>query len=137
MKEGIGESGSPDGADGQAAPTGVSIPTTWQREGLVLEGADGEWGSFVMGDPCVVRGEEGGLWRMFLFALPPGHGQATNAGDPADPAGWSFDGPLTFTNPEAPEGRMVFKPFVPLAPERPGHAARIDGLYLLLLGTDI
>ena len=32
---------------------------------------------------------------------------------------------------------MVFKPFVLLDPERPGHAARIDGLYLLLLGTDI
>ena len=137
MKEGIGELGPRGGAAGEVAPTGVSIPATWQREGLVLEGADGEWGSFVMGDPCVVRDEEAGVWRMFLFALPPGHGQATTAGDPANPAAWSFDGPLTFTNPEALEGRMVFKPFVVLDPLRPGQAARIDGLYALLLGTDI
>lgn len=137
MNEGIGETGPRGDGNGDPSPVGVSIPTRWQREGLVLEGVEGEWGSFVMGDPCLVRDEDAGLWRMFLFALPPGHGQATTAGDPANPAGWRFDGPLTFTNPEALEGRMVFKPFVVLDPERPGHAARIDGFYALLLGTDI
>ena len=52
----------------------IQIPESWQRGGLVLRGEDSGWGGFVVGDPCVVRDEEAGIWRMFLFVLPPGHG---------------------------------------------------------------
>lgn len=99
----------------------------------MLHGEDGGWGGFVMGDPCVVRDEEAAAWRMFLFALPPGHGQATCAGDPADPEAWRFDGPLVFTNPEALGDSSAFKPFVVLDAARPGRAARLGGLHALLI----
>lgn len=111
----------------------IDIPGTWSRRGLVLRGEDGAWGGFVIGDPCVVRDEEAGAWRMFLFALPPGHGQATCSGDPSDPAAWRFVGPLAFTNPEALGESSAFKPFVVQGAGRPGEAARIDGLYALLV----
>jgi hypothetical protein len=73
---------------------------------------------------------------MFLFALPPGHGQALCDGDPLDPAAWRFAGRLEFTNPEALLGEGAYKPFVTLDPMRPGHAARIGGRYALLVVTD-
>lgn len=113
----------------------IQIPTNWQRRGLVLGGGDG-WGSVVTGDPCVVRDDETGGWRMFLFSLPPGHGHATCAGDPATPSAWRFEGPLPFTNVEVLRDGTAFKPFVVLDAARPGHAARLDGLYALLLVTD-
>ena len=114
----------------------VAPPSAWKRAGLVLEaGADGV-GAQVLGDPCVVRDDEAGLWRMFLFALPPGHAEATCAGDPADPKAWTLRGPIAFTNPQVLQGRWVFKPFVVLDPAKPGRAATIDGLYALLLVTE-
>lgn len=111
----------------------IEIPSTWSRRGLVLRGEDGGWGGFVIGDPCVVRDDEAGAWRMFLFALPPGHGQATCTGDPADADAWRFEGPLAFTNPEALGDSSAFKPFVVLEAGRPGRAARIGGLFALLI----
>lgn len=114
----------------------IDIPPSWRRGGLVLQGEDNGWGGFVVGDPCIVRDEENdGVWRMFLFALPPGHWQATCGGDPADPSAWRSVGPLCFTNPEILDDTMIFKPFVVLDAARPGYAARFDGLYALLLGT--
>jgi len=114
----------------------IDIPDRWQRRGLVLRGQDGGWGGLVVGDPCVVRDEEAGLWRMFLFALPPGHGQATCGGEPLDSSAWRFEGPLEFTNAGVLGGASVFKPFVVLEAGSSCRAARIDGLYALLLVTD-
>jgi hypothetical protein len=114
----------------------VPTPSAWQRRGLVLGADGGDWGSVVVGDPCVVFDEDDGLWRMFLFLLPPGHGHASSAGDPADPRSWRAEGPLVFTNPEAVDAIGAFKPFVVLDASRPARAARIGGLYCLLLVTD-
>lgn len=123
-------------AGAASAQAGVTIPTRWERRGLVLGRAADGWGSMVIGDPCLVRDEEHGTWRMFLFALPPGHGHAVCAGDPLDAGAWSFVGPLDFVNPEVLPDRGAYKPFVILDAERPGHAARIDGRYALLVVTD-
>lgn len=114
----------------------VDIPASWQRRGLVLRGEDGELGGFVVGDPCVVRDDEAVCWRMFLFALPPGHAEAVCHGDPADASAWRLEGPLAFTNPEVLGDGGAFKPFVVLDADAPGRAARIGGLYALLLVTD-
>jgi hypothetical protein len=73
----------------------IDIPSNWRRSGVVLQGEDNDWGGFVVGDPCVVRDEDDGTWRMFLFALPPGHGHAICDGDPADPTAWRAVGPLS------------------------------------------
>lgn len=110
---------------------GVAIPGAWRRAGRVLDPTDA-WGSVVMGDPCVVRDEAEQCWRMFVFALPPGHGHATCSGDPADPAQWTFRGPLQFTNPETLGTGGAFKPFLVCDAHRPGHAACIGGRYALL-----
>jgi hypothetical protein len=115
----------------------ISLHTRWRRAGTVLRRDDGGgWGSAVVGDPCVVRDDEAGVWRMFLFALPPGHGQAVCAGDPLDPSAWQFAGPLTFTNPDNLAGDGAFKPFVVLDASAPGRAARIGGRHALLVVTD-
>ncbi len=90
----------------------------------------------VMGDPCLVRDEDAGVWRMFLFALPPGHGHAVSAGDPLDAASWRFAGPLELTNPEVLPDGGAYKPFVVLDAGEPGRAAHIDGRYALLVVTD-
>jgi hypothetical protein len=94
------------------------------------------WGELVIGDPCIVRDDEAGAWRMFLFALPPGHAQALCTTDPCDPAAWQLEGPLAFTNPDAIAAGGAYKPFVVLDPHVPGRAARIRGRYALLLVTD-
>ncbi len=117
-------------------PHAIDIPPRWQRRGLALRGEDYGWGGFVVGDPCVVRDEDAGVWRMFLFALPPGHGQATCESQPDDPAAWRAAGPLEFTNPGLLPGGAAFKPFVVLDATKPGTAARFDGRYGLLLVTD-
>jgi hypothetical protein len=114
----------------------VAVPTAWERRGLILARRRDGWGSMVIGDPCIVRDEEHDLWRMFLFALPPGHGQALCEGDPLDAEAWTFAGPLDFLNPEVLPDRGAYKPFVVLDAARPGHAARIDGRYALLVVTD-
>lgn len=110
----------------------IDIPSVWSRRGLVLRGEDGAWGGFVLGDPCLVRDDDGS-WRMFLFALPPGHGQATCNSDPCDPSAWRFEGPLAFTNPEVLGDSSAFKPFVVLDAAQPGRAATLDGLYAMLI----
>jgi hypothetical protein len=108
----------------------LSTTTRWRREGLVLgRRADSAWGSVVVGDPCVVWDDDTHAWRMFLFALPPGHGQALCTGDAWRADAWKFSGPLDFANPEAIIGGAAFKPFVVLDPHACGRAARIDGRF--------
>lgn len=98
--------------------------------------AEEGWGGVVMGDPCIVRDDEAGLWRMFLFALPPGHAHAVCEGDPADPAAWHLLGPLEFTNPQVLGDEAAFKPFVVSQAHSPGEPALIGGRYALLIGTN-
>ena len=113
----------------------LSLPLAFERRGLVLAGDPDGLGAFVVGDPCIVRDEQAGVWRMFLFALPPGHAQALCNGDPTDASAWRLEGPLELINPDAMvEG--AFKPFVVLDPELSGRAATIDGRYALLFVTD-
>ncbi len=116
--------------------TSVTIPQAWRRAGLVLaKNTDGDC-SLVMGDPCIVRDEAAGGYRMFLFALPPGHGQALCVdGDPIRPGSWRWDGPLVFDNPRALLGESAYKPFVVCDPYRPNVPARVDGRYCMALVT--
>jgi hypothetical protein len=114
----------------------VRIPVAWRRRGRVLADDPAGWGAVVTGDPCIAYDDDTKQWRMFLFALPPGHGQAVCEGDPANARAWHFDGPLTFTNPERIAEHGAFKPFVVLDPHRPGHAARIGDRYALLFVSD-
>ena len=114
----------------------VTIPKAWERRGRVLADDPNGWGAVVTGDPCIAYDEDARRWRMFLFALPPGHGHAVCDGDPADPRAWRFAGPLELTNADVIAQHGAFKPFVVLDPRRPGHAARISGRYALLFVSD-
>lgn len=122
-------------------PQLFTSPLSWRHQGRVLERSphQGQFGSFVVGDPCIVwdetLGTRGG-WRMFLFADPPGHGQAISYNmHPISAGDWELAGPLSFTNPEAilggPEG-YTHKPFVVMDPQRPNQAACVNGRYYLL-----
>jgi hypothetical protein len=113
----------------------IASAQRWRRAGLVLAERDDGCGSAVLGDPCVVWDDEAHAWRMFLFALPPGHGQALCTGDPCDPRAWEFHGPLAFENPDALIGGAAFKPFVVLEAGA-SRAARIRGRHALLLVVD-
>ncbi len=110
------------------------IPTDWQRGGLVIPRGSDRQGGGVAGDPCIVWDETIGGWRMVLFYSPPGHAQAVcRTPDDVGPGRWELEGPLTFTNPEDLLGGRTHKPFYVLDAARPGHAACLDGRYLLLL----
>lgn len=112
-------------------PSKFKVPLTWNREGLVLERKPGEQFG-VSGDPCIVWDEDLGGWRMFLFYSPPGHAQAICMDrDDVGPGHWKFLGPLEVTNPEAVGG--FHKPFIVMDPDRPNHAAKIEGRYCLLV----
>jgi hypothetical protein len=107
----------------------------WIRDGLVLaRGAFGA-GNEVVGDPCVVWDEDEEAWRMFLFFDPPGH--ASSLARTVDPEvdDWLIPEPLTFTDDAPIAGRLAHKPFIVLDPHRPNRAARVGGLYWLLLVT--
>ena len=114
----------------------ISLPLSFRRGGLVLGGDPDGAGAFVVGDPCIVRDERARVWRMLVFALPPGNGQAVCAGDPTVASDWRFEGPLAFANPEALAGEGAYKPFVVLDPAHPGAPASIGGRYALLVVTD-
>lgn len=90
-------------------------------------------GAAITGDPAVVRDEEAGGWRMFVFCLPPGHGHALCRGDPTRPADWEAIGPLEFTNPDVVPDGLVLKPFPILDLREPNRAARIDGRFGLVV----
>lgn len=109
------------------------IPFTWVRQGMVLpRNADGP-GCHVVGDPCIVRDEAVGGWRMFLFFNPPGHGHAVCLTPEAvGPGHWSAPEPLAFTNPEALLGGATHKPYVVMDPYHANQAACVDGRYYLL-----
>jgi hypothetical protein len=105
-----------------------SIPTTWARRGVVINRQADEG---VAGDPCIVWDEAIKGWRMVMFYSPPGHAQAicTNQDDmTAGP--WTFEGPLPVTNPDV--AGQFHKPFIVMDPDRPNHAAKIEGRYCLL-----
>ncbi|MDB5078225.1 MAG: hypothetical protein JWP00_149 [Chloroflexi bacterium] len=108
---------------------------TWTRQGLVLPRSKDSYGSHVMGDPCIVWDSEIDNWRMILFSDPPGHGQAVHLGNPAEvgPGTWQFEGPLTFTNPEAFPSTSTHKPWIILDPYRPNQAAKINGRFGLVV----
>src|SRR6267154_2354423 len=61
--------------------TGLTMPSTWTRQGVVLQRSKADKG--VSGDPCIVWDEAIKGWRMVLFYDPPGHAQAicTNRND--------------------------------------------------------
>ncbi len=111
------------------APTAYDIPQAWERGGLVLPrtvlGPDAE----VLGDPCVVWDDEIGVaggWRMFLFADPPGHGQAVcRTPCEVDPG--------RFANPDAILGGYAHKPYIVMEARRSNRAALTDDRYCLLL----
>lgn len=113
------------------------VPASWSRLGLILARQDiAAGGGHVVGDPCIVWDEGlpgGGAWRMFLFADPPGHGQAVSrSGHEVGPGDWTYQGPLRFTNPEALTDGTTHKPYIVQDPYQPNHAARIDGRYCLV-----
>jgi hypothetical protein len=110
--------------------TGLTIPKTWTRQGVVLKRSKAEQG--VSGDPCIVWDEAITGWRMVLFYDPPGHAQAicTNRND-LGPGQWKFEGPLPVTNPQAVGG--FHKPFIVMDPDKPNYAAKIEGRYCLLV----
>lgn len=109
------------------------IPGSWKREGIILQRSLEGPGSSVIGDPCIVRDDDIGGWRMFLFFDPPGSGHAVcpDGLDPV-PGHWKIEGPLQFANPESLSGGSTHKPFVVMDAHRPNRAARIDGRYWLL-----
>ncbi|MFI5387482.1 MAG: hypothetical protein ACHQ50_15345, partial [Fimbriimonadales bacterium] len=117
--------------DAPPVPSKFTIPVSWQRRGLVLERKQGsQFG--VSGDPCIVWDDQIGGWRMFLFYSPPGHAQAICMNrDDIGPGQWKFVGPLEVANPEAVGG--FHKPFIVMDPDKPNHAAKIDGRYCLLV----
>jgi len=106
----------------------------WQRQGLVLCRAADGMGSHVVGDPCIVWDDEYHTWRMFLFFSPPGCGD-TLCEDPNRAGGgdWQAPQPLSFVNPEAICSGYAHKPFIVQDPYRPNHAARIGGMFCLLI----
>jgi hypothetical protein len=113
-------------------PLGFSIPSTWTRKGVVLTRQKGLQTMSVSGDPCIVWDDAIAGWRMVFFYSPPGHAQAVCLDrDDLGPGKWKLEGPLPVTNPEA-VGEF-HKPFVVMDPDRPNHAALIDGRYCLLV----
>jgi len=109
------------------------IPAVWTRCGLVLAHRQNGKGLDVIGDPCIVWDATISGWRMFLFADPPGHGQAIcMSRSDVGPGNWQFLGPLPFTNAELLPGGHTHKPFVVMDPYHPNHAARIEGQYCLV-----
>jgi hypothetical protein len=110
------------------------VPTRFRRRGRLI-GFGAERGSAINGDPCVVWDDDEAAWRMVYFALPPGHAQALNRGDPAAASDWEDAGPLVFTNAESLPDGIAFKPFIVLEPAGGNRAARIDGRYCLLVVT--
>lgn len=119
------------------AVDGLVIPTAWQRLGLMLPRNETGFATMIVGDPCIVFDDEISAYRMFIFGLPPGNGEALCLGDdPLLPGAWEYQGPLTFTNPEALLGEGAFKPWVVMDPRRPNRAARVAGRYMLLFLTN-
>jgi len=109
---------------------GFAIPDTFTRRGVVLERRQADKG--VSGDPCIVWDEAIPGWRMVLFYDPPGHAQAIcRDRDLVGPGHWTLEGPLPVTNSRAVGG--FHKPFIVMDPDRPNHAAKIDGRYCLLV----
>jgi hypothetical protein len=108
-----------------------SIPTHWERRGLVLPRAAGRE-SGVSGDPCIVWDDAIGGWRMVLFYDPGGTAQAICM-DRDDLSGghWQLQGALQATNPKVIGG--FHKPFIVMDPDHPNQAAKIDGKYCLLV----
>lgn len=111
---------------------GCDVPTRWRRCGLILPRQKTGIGSEVVGDPCVVWDDRINNWRMLLFCLPGGVGQAVCTGDPTRADGWRVEGGLAFTNPSDVIGGFTHKPYVVLEAGRPNVAARIDGRYWML-----
>lgn len=102
-----------------------------------LSGTNGSFAGLVVGDPCIVWDEEIKGWRMFLFALTPGHGQAVCFGqDTLSLTKWQMEGPLKFANVDDLPGRAAYKPFIVMDAFNPNHAARINGRYCLLFVTN-
>lgn len=122
-----------DSSLSQTPAVACAIPDAWQRCGLIIQRSIAGPGSSVVGDPCVVRDDDIGGWRMFLFFDPPGCGQAVcPAGLDPGAGHWRLVGPLEFTNPRDLLGGSTHKPFIVMDAHRPNHAARIEGQYRLL-----
>jgi hypothetical protein len=80
----------------------------------------------VSGDPCIAWDEAIHGWRMVFFYDPPGHALAVCLNrDDLGPGNWKLQGPIPVTNPAA-VGRF-HKPFFVMDPDRPNHAALIEG----------
>jgi hypothetical protein len=94
-----------------------------------IAAADGR----VVGDPCIVFDDRLGLWRMVLFASPPGHGHAVSrSAEAVGPGDWKYLGPLPFANPQdCPQG-TTHKPYIVQDAYHPNQAARINGRYCLV-----
>ena len=116
-------------------PAGFHIPHTWTRRGLVLprqNSAAGEKSYSVSGDPCIVWDDDVHAWRMVLFYDPPGNAQAVCSELDANGQGqWKVQGAIPVTNPRTVGG--FSKPFIVMDPDRPNHAALIEGRYCLLV----
>ncbi len=109
--------------------SGINIPITWTRHGLVLPRSSSGSDYGVMGDPCIVWDDKRSTWRMVLFSDPPGHGQAicTRIANGL-PVEWSAVEPIPFTGPP----RQMHKPYIVQEAHRPNRAAMIEGQYWLL-----
>jgi len=120
-------------ANNREADKGFVIPTSWTRQGLVIERHESN-SSGVSGDPCIAWDEDIKGWRMVLFYTPWGVAQAvcTNL-DNLGPGQWTVEGPLNVANPEVVRG--WHKPFFVMDPYHANHAAKIEGRYCLLVVT--
>lgn len=89
-------------------------------------------GSHVVGDPCIVRDESVGGWRMVLFFDPPGCGQSIcRSVSEVGPGKWEPAEPLRFANQPA-YFQTSHKPYIVQEARRPNHAAFIEGRFWLV-----
>lgn len=110
---------------------GFVMPQHWTRRGVVLKRQEVGERTSVSGDPCIVRDECIRGWRMVLFYEPPGHAQAVCRSRDVTAGEWTLEGPIPVSNPDAVG--MFHKPFFVMDPEKPNHAAKIDGRFCLLV----
>ena len=108
----------------------VSFPTRLRRGGLVLSS---EGGSGVAGDPCIVRDDDVGGYRMVLFFDPAGHADSVcRSYVDVGPSQWSTPKPLRFSNPDAVNRGYTHKPFIVQNAYVPNQAAWVGGKFWLV-----
>lgn len=122
-------------------PGWISRKWTVDPRPVLARGAEGEFDSRVVGDPCIVWDEDVSSWRMFYFASrrggsggPPRLGiggvALSRSAEEIGPGDWRKLGPAPLTNPDVDvPAHNGHKFWVVLDPRAANRAARIDGRY--------